>query len=91
MVEHFDDLILLVQHSGGKNAAVKTYIVEMDVSTAEATRAVEELAKKYDIHDSGKTFRQISVTIVAALAPGILCLLSRVGAAHSIRMNHGGR
>lgn len=53
MVDHLDDLVVLLLRSAGKSEAVATYEEESGASHAEAVVAVEKLAEKHGLTRTG--------------------------------------
>jgi hypothetical protein len=72
MVDHFDELVLLLLRSDGKNAAVTAYEEESGVSHAEAVQAVEVLAQKHDFDPRKRSTKRLVAIAATLLTSAIL-------------------
>jgi hypothetical protein len=77
MVDHLDDLVVLLHRSAGKNAAVAAYEEENGVSHAEAVAAVETLAEKHGLSRPGwpaKRWAAIGAALLTVAVLGFIVL-----------------
>ena len=75
MVDELDDFLLLLLRCDGKRAAIASYEEETGAGHAEATRAVEVLARKNGIGKTAQIAKPAGSILVAGLTLVALYLL----------------
>ena len=75
MIDNLDELVLLLARTSGKDDAVLTYEEDTGASHAEATTAVEELARQNGLDRGARVKRKVGMALATAVTMGVVGLL----------------